>query len=171
MNLEQRALASTVAADDAEHFSLLNFEVYISQRPECLDLVALHDLLATGGVDQLPCKITCFSRQHFTETRVLLTQAMSDRIALGEFFNCDDGILSRITDPTEGRITLHGRASSLLELDGQDLRREPLETRKATLASLLRGSLPGLRATALTSLAWGKKRPKSGETRQTSVLI
>ena len=29
--------------------------------------------------------------------------------------------------------------------DGQDLRREPLETRKATLASLLRGSLPGLR--------------------------
>ena len=28
---------------------------------------------------------------------------------------------------------------------GQDLRREPLETRKATLASLLRGSLPGLR--------------------------
>jgi bifunctional non-homologous end joining protein LigD len=33
----------------------------------------------------------------------------------------------------------------LLELDGQDLRREPLETRKATLASLLRASLPGLR--------------------------
>jgi bifunctional non-homologous end joining protein LigD len=27
----------------------------------------------------------------------------------------------------------------------KDLRREPLETRKATLASLLRGSLPGLR--------------------------
>jgi ATP-dependent DNA ligase len=36
-------------------------------------------------------------------------------------------------------------ALDLLELDGQDLRREPLETRKATLASLLRGSLPGLR--------------------------
>src|SRR5262249_25823850 len=36
-------------------------------------------------------------------------------------------------------------AFDLLELDGQDLRREPLETRKATLASLLRGSLPGLR--------------------------
>jgi hypothetical protein len=29
-------------------------------------------------------------------------------------------------------------AFDLLELDGQDLRREPLETRKATLASLLR---------------------------------
>ena len=29
-------------------------------------------------------------------------------------------------------------AFDLLELDGQDLRREPIETRKATLASLLR---------------------------------
>ena len=36
-------------------------------------------------------------------------------------------------------------AFDLLELDGEDVRREPLETRKATLASLLRGSLPGLR--------------------------
>src|SRR6516165_8978278 len=36
-------------------------------------------------------------------------------------------------------------AFDLLELDGQDLRREPLETRKATLASLLRSCGPGLR--------------------------
>ena len=35
-------------------------------------------------------------------------------------------------------------AFDLLELDGQDLRREPFETRKATLASLLRKSHPGL---------------------------
>jgi bifunctional non-homologous end joining protein LigD len=35
-------------------------------------------------------------------------------------------------------------AFDLLELDGQGLRREPLETRNATLASLLRGGLPGL---------------------------
>jgi bifunctional non-homologous end joining protein LigD len=39
-------------------------------------------------------------------------------------------------------------AFDLLELDGQDLRREPLETRKATLASLLRGSLPGVQFNA-----------------------
>jgi len=32
----------------------------------------------------------------------------------------------------------------LLELNGTDLRREPLETRKATLASLLRGSHKGV---------------------------
>jgi bifunctional non-homologous end joining protein LigD len=36
-------------------------------------------------------------------------------------------------------------AFDLLELDGEDLRREPFKTRKATLASLLRGCLPGLR--------------------------
>jgi bifunctional non-homologous end joining protein LigD len=36
-------------------------------------------------------------------------------------------------------------AFDLLELDGQDLRREPLETRKATLASLLRKCRPGVR--------------------------
>ena len=35
-------------------------------------------------------------------------------------------------------------AFDLLELDGEDLRREPFETRKATLASLLRGSPPGV---------------------------
>jgi bifunctional non-homologous end joining protein LigD len=35
-------------------------------------------------------------------------------------------------------------AFDLLELDGTDLRREPLETRKATLASLLRGCRPGV---------------------------
>jgi bifunctional non-homologous end joining protein LigD len=35
-------------------------------------------------------------------------------------------------------------AFDLLELDGQDLRREPLETRKATLASLLRKAGPGV---------------------------
>jgi len=35
-------------------------------------------------------------------------------------------------------------AFDLLELDGQDLRREPLETRKATLANLLRSCGPGL---------------------------
>jgi hypothetical protein len=34
--------------------------------------------------------------------------------------------------------------STWLELDGTDLRREPIETRKATLASLLRGVQAGL---------------------------
>src|SRR5262249_15963097 len=36
-------------------------------------------------------------------------------------------------------------AFDLLELDGVDLRQEPIETHKATLASLLRGSGAGLR--------------------------
>ena len=36
-------------------------------------------------------------------------------------------------------------AFDLLELDGKDLRREPIEVRKATLASILRKSRPGVR--------------------------
>ena len=36
-------------------------------------------------------------------------------------------------------------AFDLLELDGADLRREPIEVRKATLASILRNSRPGVR--------------------------
>jgi ATP-dependent DNA ligase len=40
--------------------------------------------------------------------------------------------------------TVLRNAFDLLELDGTDLRREPLEVRKAKLTSLLRGCLPGV---------------------------
>ena len=36
-------------------------------------------------------------------------------------------------------------AFDLIELNGDDLRREPFEVRKATLASVLRRAAPGLR--------------------------
>jgi bifunctional non-homologous end joining protein LigD len=36
-------------------------------------------------------------------------------------------------------------AFDLLELDGDDLRREPLDIRKATLTSLMKRAAPGLR--------------------------
>ena len=44
---------------------------------------------------------------------------------------------------TRSKVFLY--AFDLLELDGTDLRREPLEVRKATLASILRKSRPGVR--------------------------
>src|SRR5262245_8774306 len=62
----------------------------------------------------------------------------------GEAVTCDENglaVFERLRrKPTGKHVFLY--AFDLLELDGQDLRREPLETRKATLASLLRGSLP-----------------------------
>src|SRR5262249_16713066 len=65
----------------------------------------------------------------------------------GEAVVCDKSglaVFDRLRRRPSGKhVSLY--AFDLLELDGQDLRREPLETRKATLASLLRGSLPGLR--------------------------
>jgi bifunctional non-homologous end joining protein LigD len=42
-------------------------------------------------------------------------------------------------------------AFDLLELDGEDLRREPIETRKSTLKSLLRGKHAGSRSTRTSS--------------------
>jgi bifunctional non-homologous end joining protein LigD len=65
----------------------------------------------------------------------------------GEAVACDENglaVFQRLRrKPTGKHVFLY--AFDLLELDGQDLRPEPLETRRATLASLLRGSLPGLR--------------------------
>jgi ATP-dependent DNA ligase len=65
----------------------------------------------------------------------------------GEAVVCDENglaVFERLRYQRGGR-NVFLFAFDLLELDGQDLRREPFETRKATLASLLRGSLPGLR--------------------------
>jgi len=65
----------------------------------------------------------------------------------GEAVACDGNglaVFERLRrKPTGRHVLLY--AFDLLELDGEDLRREPFETRKATLASLPRGSLPGLR--------------------------
>jgi bifunctional non-homologous end joining protein LigD len=65
----------------------------------------------------------------------------------GEAVACDDNgvaVFARLRRKPSGRHVFLF-AFDLLELDGEDLRREPFERRKATLASLLRGCLPGLR--------------------------
>jgi bifunctional non-homologous end joining protein LigD len=64
----------------------------------------------------------------------------------GEVIACDDAGLA---DFQLLRRRQHGRsvtlcAFDLLEFDGRDLRREPIEDRKAELAELLRDSRPGL---------------------------
>ena len=65
----------------------------------------------------------------------------------GEAIACDEkglAVFERLRQKHEARdVFLY--AFDLLELDGVDLRQEPLETRKATLASLLRGSGAGPR--------------------------
>jgi bifunctional non-homologous end joining protein LigD len=65
----------------------------------------------------------------------------------GEVVCCDDRGLAVFQAlrrrQNEARAFLF--AFDLLELDGTDMRREPIEVRKATLASILRKSRPGLR--------------------------
>ena len=65
----------------------------------------------------------------------------------GEAVACDDNGM-----PSFDRIRYRRHDASvflyafdLIELNGDDLRREPLDTRKATLASVLRRAAPGLR--------------------------
>jgi bifunctional non-homologous end joining protein LigD len=65
----------------------------------------------------------------------------------GEAVSCDDdGIASfeRMRDWRHGDSVFMW-AFDLIELDGDDLRRDPLAVRKATLASLLARAAPGLR--------------------------
>jgi ATP-dependent DNA ligase len=65
----------------------------------------------------------------------------------GEAVACDDDGLSVFERLRQRRYDRHVflYAFDLIELNGDDLRREPLDTRKATLASLLKRAAPGLR--------------------------
>ncbi len=64
----------------------------------------------------------------------------------GEAVCCDQDGIADFPEAAPRRDDRHVFLSAfdLLELDGKDLRREPLEVRKATLASLLRGCRAGL---------------------------
>ena len=65
----------------------------------------------------------------------------------GEAVCCNEGglaVFAKLRRQREGeRVFLY--AFDLLELNGKDLRREPFEVRKATLASVLRKGMSGLR--------------------------
>jgi bifunctional non-homologous end joining protein LigD len=65
----------------------------------------------------------------------------------GEVVCCDDRGLAifHLLRQRRNEATAFLFAFDLLELDGVDLRREPIEVRKATLASILRKSRPGVR--------------------------
>jgi bifunctional non-homologous end joining protein LigD len=79
----------------------------------------------------------------------------------GEAVCCDDSglaVFDRIRYRRhDGKVFLY--AFDLVESDGDDLRREPLDVRKATLRSLLVKAVPGLRwneqSRATASLSFG----------------
>ena len=48
----------------------LNLEAHVLERPEFLDLVALHDLPAADEIDRLARKIARFARDHVAQRRV-----------------------------------------------------------------------------------------------------
>ena len=79
-DLEQRALAGSVAADDADDLALLDLEADILQRPEFLDLVALNDLSAVEEISRLAHEIARLAPNDVTQRRITLAlQRTGDR--------------------------------------------------------------------------------------------
>jgi bifunctional non-homologous end joining protein LigD len=78
----------------------------------------------------------------------------------GEVVFCDEHGLARFDVLRRRRNEVDAclYAFDLLELDGTDLRREPIETRKATLASVLRKCRPGLRLNEHLGTSGGRRR-------------
>jgi hypothetical protein len=74
--------------------SFLNFEAHVFQRSEFLDVGALNYLSTIAKVDGFARKVLCFSRQHFTKSRLLLLLAMSNKIALRAAMTWTDGCQS-----------------------------------------------------------------------------
>src|SRR5262245_25989535 len=85
-DVEQRALAGAVAADDADDFALLHLEAHILERPELLDLVALHDLPATYEISGLAGETARLAHDGVAQCRmaVALGSLVANQIALGE---------------------------------------------------------------------------------------
>src|SRR6185436_9738726 len=60
-DLEQGALARTVAAADADDFSLLALEAHAPQCPELFNFVTLDNLPATQRINCLAREVTCLA--------------------------------------------------------------------------------------------------------------
>ena len=99
-------------------------------------------------------RVRVFSRQgnDLTDRFPLIVETLANLrtrscIIDGEAVACDDNglaVFDRIRyRHHDGKVFLY--AFDLIELDGDDLRREPLDVRKATLRSLLLKTGPGLR--------------------------
>jgi bifunctional non-homologous end joining protein LigD len=102
-------------------------------------------------------RVRLYSRpgNDLTDRFALIVEAMAHLrsrscIIDGEAVCCDDSGV-----PSFDRIRYRRHDASvflyafdLIELDGDDLRREPLDTRKTTLASLIKRGAPGLRLNA-----------------------
>jgi ATP-dependent DNA ligase len=87
-----------------------------------------------------------WSQRYPAVTAALRSLRVGSCVIDGELVVCDDAGVSsfeRLRSRQHDHIAFL-YAFDLLALDGDDLRREPLETRKATLASLLRKSPAGI---------------------------
>ncbi len=92
-DLQKRALAGPIAADDADDLPSLDLEIHISERPELLDFIALQDLPAARHVEALACDVADFAADHVAQCEVAAVTrvfgVVRDEIAFRQAFGRD----------------------------------------------------------------------------------
>ena len=90
-DLESGGFSGAIAADDADTVAGLDLEADVLERPEFLDLVALHDLPAGEPVAGLAGEVFGIPRQHVTQGGVTLgpNVVVADKVGLGEIFDLE----------------------------------------------------------------------------------
>ena len=68
-NLEQRALAGPVTANDADDFALFDFRTYIFECPEFFDLIALYHLASANEIGSFAREVSNLAAGDVTQRR------------------------------------------------------------------------------------------------------
>src|ERR1700730_3735770 len=93
-NLEQRAFARAVAADNYQDLRLLDLETDILERPEFLDLVALNHLSSANDVDGFTGSVADLAPDDIAQSRILrgvsATGLMAHEVFFGQVFDGND---------------------------------------------------------------------------------
>ena len=93
-DLQQGRLARPVTTDNAQHFAALDLKAHITQGPELLDFIALHDLPAADEVGRLAREIAGLAGDDLAEHRVAFTlrEPVAHPIALGKALGGDGNV-------------------------------------------------------------------------------
>jgi hypothetical protein len=92
-DLEKRAFAGPVPADDAQNLALLDLEIHILKGPEFFDLTALRHA-AAGDVDRTDSEIAQFTYHDITQRRIataaLAARRVLYKVSLGQIFDSNN---------------------------------------------------------------------------------
>src|SRR6266849_3680320 len=113
-DLEQRALACSVTADDPQHLAAPNLERHVLQCPEFFDLSSIDDLPSTRHVEGRARNAPGMSSNRLPEGLLAsaIGRLVSDQVALAEVFDFDDDFVVQHVPVNEAVGTLAYSVSS-----------------------------------------------------------